>query len=110
MPADPQFKWYLAGPMSGIPECNYPAFDKTCKILRELGYNISSPHENFPVKDDSRWLECLRHDLRTVTECQGIILMEGWTKSRGARLELHIALSLEMPVMLWRKGELVSVY
>jgi len=103
-------RWYLAGPMSGLPESNYPAFAEAAQALRGLGHNVVSPHETFNVQDDSRWLECLRHDLGTLMLCQGIILLDGWTKSRGARLELHVALSLELAVCTWSSGKLTSLY
>lgn len=101
--------WYLAGPMSGLPECNYAAFDTAARELRALDIIIVSPHETFPVKDDSRWLECLRHDVKTLLSCHGMILLPGWTKSRGARLEVSIALSLEMPICLWQGQQLVTL-
>jgi hypothetical protein len=46
----------------------------------------------------------LQRDLRALAECQGIILLPGWTKSKGAKFELHVALTLEMPVRFYRDG------
>ena len=97
-----EMKWYLAGPMSGIPESNYPAFRDACVRLRAWGYEIVSPHETWPHSehaDEEAYLELLRHDAETMLTCQGIILLPGWTKSRGARFEFHIALTLDMTIL-----------
>jgi hypothetical protein len=85
--------------MSGLPEQNYPAFRDACIVLRREGWNIVSPHETFPTDGTTPWTECLRHDLNTLTNCHGVIVLDGWTRSRGARLEVHTALTLEMPIL-----------
>lgn len=101
----PQVTWYLSGPMSGIEGHNYPAFAQACRQLRLRGMTIVSPHE---LKHDDRgepgsidWTQYLRGDVMALMECDGIILLPGWSKSKGARLELHIALSMEMPVKFY---------
>lgn len=98
---------YLAGPMSGIENYNIPEFDRYAKALRDRGYEVHSPadltrkiHEDRP-EDIGRleWHEYLRNDIANgLLLCERIALMPGWTKSRGARLELHIAHHLKFKV------------
>jgi len=101
-------KWYLAGPMSGIPDQNYPAFQAASESLRVAGYEIVSPHETYhhPTQpNEDMYCQLLRHDvLSFMKDCDGIILLPGWSQSRGAKLELHLALSLDLPVRFYRVG------
>lgn len=109
--------FYLAGPMTGYEEYNFPAFNLAADRLRDQGYNLINPaqldHEveaKFEAKPpqvgvleyDDSWRECLRRDLLVVGDenCQGVICIEGWEKSRGARLETYVAAALELPIYL----------
>lgn len=95
--------WYLAGPMSGIPQGNFPKFDRIAAELRAAGYIIKSPAElddpairEKVMKDepitDLTWGDFLSRDIKVVAdECDGVIVMDGWEKSRGARLEVFVA-------------------
>lgn len=92
---------YLAGPMSGLPEHNYPAFTAACKTLRQQGYNIVSPHEETPCQDHANplpWTHYLRRDLRTLLDCDAIAMLPGYSGSKGAQLELTVALALGYPI------------
>lgn len=40
---------YLSGPMTGLPDYNYPAFNAEAARLRALGYTVENPAENPPV-------------------------------------------------------------
>lgn len=108
--------YYLSGPMSGIPEFNYLAFEAACQHLRgELGLTVVSPHnvqhnEN-GVVGSLPWTEYLRKDIQEMLAlgCNAIILLPGWSKSRGARLELQMALGLEMDVFFYHDGKLLSM-
>lgn len=99
---------YLAGPMTGYPEYNFPAFRAAASRLRELGWGIRSPHEldehenggKAPTPADAKpWSYYLRRDLRLLLECQSVVVLAGWRESRGANLEVHVASSLGMPVL-----------
>jgi hypothetical protein len=101
-------KWYLAGPMSGLPQFNIPAFDAAAKVLRGLGCKIISPAELDAPEIRARymlsangaslpgtptWGTFLARDVKIVADTvRGIVLLPGWEKSRGARLEAYVGL------------------
>lgn len=85
---------YLAGPMSGLPEFNYPAFNAEAARLRALGYEVENPAEN-PEQDS--WESYMRVSLPQMLSCDMIALLPDWHKSRGATIECNLATELKMP-------------
>lgn len=45
-----------------------------------------------------QWHQYMRRDLSMLSACNGIALLPGWERSRGARLEVAWADALQMPV------------
>lgn len=88
---------YIAGPMAGLPQLNFPAFNAEAERLRALGYDVVNPAElNEP---GTPWAQCMRRDIRALLMCDAIALLPGWECSRGANLEWLIATELGMPVL-----------
>lgn len=92
-------KIYIAGPMSGYPQNNYPAFDASASALRSLGYEVVSPAE-FGVPDGTRvhYVDLIREDLRLMLDCHAVATLENWWESTGARNEVQVAGVLKMPI------------
>lgn len=125
-------KIYLAGPMSGIPQFNYPAFDEAADLLRSRGYDVMSPAEmddpniraaalaspngEHRVFQDTlkrqghqpeTWGDFLSRDVKLVSdEVDAIVLMADWQRSRGARTEAFIALQTQKPVFFIYEGDI----
>lgn len=91
-------KIYISGPMSGLPDFNYPAFFTAAKDLRACGHAPINPARVRPGKTPTTWLEFMRHALRDIADADGIATLPGWSASRGASLEVDIARCLELPV------------
>jgi len=89
---------YIAGPMTGYPELNFPAFHAAAARLRDLGIDAVNPAEINPDKGMS-WKACMRTDIAALVTCDAIHLLEGWHRSKGATLEAHIAERLELEVI-----------
>ena len=86
---------YIAGPMSGLPGLNFPAFHAEAKKYRDLGHDVVNPADLNP--DHSMpWAECMRRDIAALVTCDTIVLLPNWRLSRGATLEQHIAERLSM--------------
>lgn len=91
-------KIYIAGPMTGHADLNFPAFHEVARRLREEGHTVVNPAEINPALD-ADWTECMRADIRELVACDAIFLLPGWEKSRGASLEAHIAKALGMVLL-----------
>ena len=99
---------YIAGPMTGLPQLNFPAFHAMASHLRSLGHHVVNPAE-INVDPSAGWAECMRADIRELVSCTAICLLPGWEKSRGASLEHHIAQSLGFEVMTMEEAASMSL-
>lgn len=100
-------KIYIAGPMSGHPAFNIPAFDEAAAYLRTQGFEVISPaevdgettrsvllqsesgdHTDLPPSDGG-WSAYLARDFMILADdgIDAIVRLPGWETSRGARLE-----------------------
>lgn len=86
---------YLSGPMTGLPDLNFPAFHAEAARLRGLGYDVVNPAELVTDKE-ADWVDCMRVDIPALLTCGTIALLPGWVDSRGASLEAYIAEKLGM--------------
>ena len=110
-------KIYLAGPMRGIPQFNYPAFAAGAAKLRALGHEVFSPaeydHKTYGVSlaNEAGSVEqaaaehgfdlrkALAADLTWIcTEADAVALLPGWERSKGVAAERAAALALGLEV------------
>lgn len=112
---DLDLTYYLAGPMSGYEEYNYPAFEKAAVELRESGVKILSPHEipwprgHEKMQPSALWGIMMEETAKLILECNGIILLKGWPSSRGAGIELRLFLDKDQPVFYYDNYRLIDM-
>jgi hypothetical protein len=92
---------YIAGPMTGHPNFNYPAFAYVATALRGKGVDVRSPHEVDAGGVERPWEWYMRRTLQMMLDCDEVVLLPGWQESRGARLERDVAQQLGMQVTEW---------
>lgn len=88
-------KVFISGPMTGIKDFNYPAFNKAAAELHAMGYEVHNPADN--PKCES-WEEYMRLALRQLALCDEVAQLPGWQKSRGASVEYRTAMTLGMRI------------
>src|SRR6478609_1661293 len=92
-------KLYIAGPMTGLPELNYPAFMENQALLINYGYTVYNPANLCDIAPkDASWSWFMKMALKMVLESDGVAVMPGWENSQGARLEQYVALNCGIPV------------
>lgn len=111
--------FYIAGPMDGYPQRNYPAFHKAGEELKKNDIEVLSPaHDEFgrplkpPHPDEEHlwkehlhlWQEQLRESLKKLLLCDGVYMLKGWETSPGAGLEYRTALTLGMTITVQYQG------
>lgn len=116
---------YIAGPMSGMIDLNYPLFFETEKRLIELGHNAINPARvdssddntdtalvaaiasiNTDAENNRTWEYYMQRDIPLMLKAEGLCLLPDWRRSRGARLEVMIAQTLKMPLYILKDGVL----
>lgn len=95
--------------MTGLPEFNFPAFDKAARRYRDQGYYVINPAEHdreegldvTGMTGDPAELEgkfdlktALLWDLSQIAEVDAIVLLYRWHTSGGCRAELAFAAAL----------------
>ncbi|MEZ6193269.1 MAG: DUF4406 domain-containing protein [Phycisphaerales bacterium] len=89
---------YLAGPMTGLPNHNFPAFDRAARRLEKAGWEVVNPADNFGGRTDLIRASYLRVDVALLLQCDALAILPGWEESSGARLEYLLARELDLPV------------
>ena len=111
-------RYYVAGPMRGIPEFNFPVFDRAAESLRLFGHEVFSPAErDRGVGFDTTEMDGkeqtidefdkIGFDLREALACDcdficrqatHIFMLSGWSRSAGATAERALAIALGLKV------------
>lgn len=120
-------KVYIAGPMTNMPQFNVPLFDKVAAELRQRGYDVVSPAELdspemraaamqsadgalAPLEQATKetWGQVLARDVRVLSDqdIEGIVLLPGWERSRGANLEATVGLLNGLVFFIYDEGVL----
>ena len=115
---------YISGPMTGIPEYNFPEFEKAEAFLRAQGFEPVSPHRVKPhqftpaetamldiygvTKERRDWLAYILVDLLELVTCQRIYMLHNWRKSPGANIEFEVANRNHLKIDFQHSEEAVS--
>lgn len=96
------WSYYLSGPISGDVEGNLIKFRWATENLREAGYSIVSPVEVCEQAGlDEPWDWYMRRDIEAMLDdkVRGIIMLPGWEDSKGAKVEMNLAVALGFVIL-----------
>ncbi len=87
---------YISGRMSGIPEDNYPAFNKAAAEWRAAGWEVDNPAEAFNGDRSKTLMDYAARDVDALRTCDAIAMLPGWDdkEARGSVWEYVIATRL----------------
>lgn len=116
---EPTKRVYIAGPMRGIPELNFPEFFRIAAEWEATGWEVVNPaqmdieHGFIPTSTQTVFAnlsieQAMDRDLPAVASCSAIALMTGWERSQGANLELAHALATNKAVYCANTQQLVD--
>lgn len=105
-------KIYIAGPMSGIPEFNFPAFNTAEYTLKREGWTVFNPARKeeemtlsaeamkdgdnvLALKQGFDFRKVYLWDVSKVIESDAIYMLPGWEASPGARGEHAVAVAMQ---------------
>jgi len=81
-------KIYISGAITGNDNAE-KEFTKAEERLRIMGHTPVNP---FKIKaKGTSWADYMKADIKELLKCDAIYMLEGWKKSKGARLENSIA-------------------
>ncbi|BBM66336.1 hypothetical protein VA249_29820 [Vibrio alfacsensis] len=83
-------KVYIAGPMTGLPEVNKPAFFAKEAELKQEGKTVLNPAI---LPDGMSWEEYMHICIPMVQVADEIYMLRGWESSRGAVWEHQEAMA-----------------
>ena len=102
---------YISGPMTGYDKWNFPAFNRCDEYLKNtVGCTKVFNPANFPVQSNN-WKECIKFDMQLILDedIEAVVLLDGWRKSKGANLEVHMATSLGAVLYEYHEGEVCTL-
>lgn len=96
-----KLKVFISGPMSNLPDWNFPAFHAMADRLHAAGYQVVNPSELYEAMDQvpTEWVDSMRFAIKILVDCDAIVMLPGWQQSKGATIEAAIARSLGFKVL-----------
>jgi hypothetical protein len=93
---------YVSGPITGVLQSTF-RFKEATRWLKNQGHKVLNPMDIEDPSDNNLeegelWIYYMKKALAMLLTTDCIYMLEGWEKSRGARMEFWIATELNIPV------------
>lgn len=86
--------------MTGKENYNREAFEEAAVVLTQLGEHPITPFDLDTVEPVAYhdWIPNMKRDIKYLVGLDGIVVLDDWEESKGARIEVGIAALMEMPI------------
>lgn len=104
--------------MRGYPRFNFDAFDHARDVINGMGHVAISPADLdreakmdlvTPNVSQEDLRACIMRDIHAVMACDGLVLLKGWSASRGVAVEKALAEFLSIPLYSLIGDQLVKM-
>ena len=92
-------KIYIAGRITGLPlEKALVKFKTAEDMLKSTEYCPVNPMRISPFDENKSWHDYMDDCIKALVKCDGILLLDCWHDSAGARIEKSIAEALKLEI------------
>lgn len=95
-------KVYISSKMTGLPDFNFPAFDKKAEELRTMGFNVLNPADigrKYGTNKSTAFYR--RKNLEMLLQADILFVFGDMSGSKGVEFEVMVAKELNLPI--WRE-------
>lgn len=97
---------YIAGPITGHDDYAERFADAEARLKNFEGVEPVNPC----AQEGHTYKWYIDRGLELLMTCDAICLLPGWGSSRGTRLEVTYAVTIDMPVMFIQDGQLREIH
>lgn len=94
-----QKRIYISGKITGIEDMAMELFEMAENQIRQYGHIPVNPMK-LNHNHDQTWKSYMKEDLKALHSCDAIFALPNHTDSRGAKIEIAVAKSKGLPVII----------
>lgn len=105
-------KIYISGAIEGMPDKNMDAFLTVANYITSINSAPINPHVlGLQItKKNPSWEDYMKNDIRSLVDCDAVVVMDGWETSKGVAVEVFLAQQMKIPVFHFPSLEIFSYH
>jgi len=93
---------YISGKITGMEEEAFELFEKAEKQFRLIDVNVVNPMK-LKHDHDKSWNSYMKECIKALCDCDTIYMLTNYKESKGAIIELNLAIELGIDVIFQKK-------